>query len=175
MTRNQWTISVTLLASLCSIALGKLTPAQVKSLPPAATRPINFTKDVKPILEASCVKCHGRGRAKGGFRLDTRETLLKGGDSGAAVVAGKSEESYLIELVSGLDAENVMPKKGSRLKPEQISILRGWIDQGMTWDSDVSFAKAAPRNLTPRRPELPKARPGLVHPIDVLLRPYLET
>src|SRR5216110_2869390 len=94
MTRNQWTISVMLLASLCSIALGKLTPAQVKSLPPAATQPINFTKDVKPILEASCVKCHGRGRAKGGFRLDTRETLLEGGDSGAAVVAGKREESY---------------------------------------------------------------------------------
>src|SRR4051794_28497871 len=78
-------------------ASAKLTPEQVKLLPPAATRQVAFGKDIRPILEASCIKCHGRGRTKGDFQLDTRETLLKGGGSGPAVVPRKSEESYLIE------------------------------------------------------------------------------
>ena len=118
-------------AAVCPAAVGKLTPEQLKRLPAPAAQPIHFSRDIKPILEASCIKCHGHGRTKGGFRLDNRETLLKGGDTGPAVVAGKSEESYLIELVSGADPDNVMPKKGSRLKPEQIALLRAWIDQGL--------------------------------------------
>ena len=61
------------------------------------------SRDIKPILDASCAKCHGRGKNKGGFRLDTRETFLKGGDSGPVAEAGHSAESLLIALVSGLD------------------------------------------------------------------------
>src|SRR5262245_1006747 len=170
-----FTMLVMFLAGVCPNALGKLTPEQVRNLPPPATQPINFTKDVKPILEASCVKCHGHGRAKGGFRLDTRETLLQGGDSGPAVVAGNSAESHLIELVSGLDPDNVMPKKGSRLKPEQISLLRAWIDQGLSWDASVCLGKVPSRNLTPRHPDLPRAHQGLLNPIDVLLQSYFAT
>jgi len=101
-------------------AWGKLTPEQIGLLPPPASRQVSFGKDIRPILEASCTKCHGRGRSKGDFRLDTRETLLKGGESGAAVVSGKSEQSYLVELVSGLDPDNVMPRKGKKLTAEEI-------------------------------------------------------
>src|SRR2546422_628382 len=79
------------------LAWGKLTPEQVKSLPSPAARQIDFGKDIRPILLGSCVKCHGHGRSKGDYRLDTRETLLKGGGSGAAVVPRDSEQSYLIE------------------------------------------------------------------------------
>src|SRR2546427_5348061 len=99
-----------LLGGSCAVA--KITPEQAKSLPPPAVHQINFTKEIKPIIEASCIKCHGRGRDKGGFQMDTRETFLKGGDSGPAVGVGKSAESHLIELVSGLDPDSVMPKKG---------------------------------------------------------------
>src|SRR5580765_795494 len=73
----------------------KLTPEQAKSLAPAVQRQVSFGKDIRPILESSCTKCHGRGRTKGEFQLDTRETLLKGGTTGPAVVPGKSDESYL--------------------------------------------------------------------------------
>src|SRR6185436_13484144 len=107
-----------------SCALARITPEQAKALPPSAAHPINFSKEIKPILETSCIKCHGRGRDKGGLQMDTRETFLKGGDSGPAVIVGKSAESYLIELVSSLDADGIMPKKGSKLKPEQIGLLR---------------------------------------------------
>jgi hypothetical protein len=132
-----------------------LTPAQIASLPVSADRPIDFVREIKPILQASCVKCHGRGRAKGGFSIETRASLLEGGDSGPAIVPGTSQASHLIALVAGLDPDNVMPQKGSRLKPEQIGLLRAWIDQGAPWDPSVSFAKAEPRNIDPRQPALP--------------------
>src|SRR4051812_6243312 len=97
---------------------GKLTPEQIEKLPPPAGHSIDFQKEIKPILEASCIKCHGRGREKGGVKLHTREPFLKGGDNGPVVIEGKSAESLLIHLVSGLDPDNVMPQKGSKLKPE---------------------------------------------------------
>ena len=108
----------------------KLTPEQIAKLPAPATARVDFARDVRPILDAACVKCHGKGKDKGGFSIETRESFLKGGDTGAPVVSGNSAESVLIELVSGLDPENVMPKKGSKLKAEQVSVLRAWIDQG---------------------------------------------
>ncbi|HZV34903.1 MAG TPA: hypothetical protein VFB72_10055, partial [Verrucomicrobiae bacterium] len=60
----------------CTAVWAKLTPEQVSQLPPPANHSINFTKEIKPIFEASCIKCHGRGRVKGGLRIDSRETLL---------------------------------------------------------------------------------------------------
>src|ERR1041384_2397615 len=141
-------LSCLLLSGSC--ALAKITPEQAQTLPPPATHQINFTKEIKPIIDASCIKCHGRGRDKGGLQMDTRETFLKGGDSGPAVVVGKSAESHLIELVAGLDPDSIMPKKGSKLKPEQIGVLRAWIDQGLRWDAAVTFGKLQPVNLKPR-------------------------
>jgi hypothetical protein len=78
----------------------------------------------------------------------------------------------LIELVAAIDPDNVMPQKGSRLKPEQIALLRAWIDQGLPWDEHVNFSKVPAVNLQPRQPELPPARRNLKHPIDRLLEPY---
>src|SRR5262249_49095806 len=119
---------------ICAIsAYAKITPEQAAQLPPPTTHKVDFAKEIKPILETSCTKCHGRGKEKGGFKIDNRELFLKGGDSGPAVVVGKSQESLLIELVMGFDPDSVMPKKGSKLKPDQIALLRAWIDQGATW------------------------------------------
>jgi cytochrome c553 len=123
----------------------------------AAGHTVSFSKEVKPIFEASCITCHGRGKDKGGFRLDTRETTLQGGDNGPAVIPGKSAESSLIALVQGVDPDNVMPRKGSRLTPEQVGILRAWIDQGMLWDTNVTFGRVEPANLKPRLPVVPIA------------------
>jgi mono/diheme cytochrome c family protein len=152
----------------------KITPEQAKTLPPPTNRKIDFAKEIKPILEASCIKCHGRGRTKGDFSIESRDTLLKGGESGPAIVPGKSDESRVIELVAGLDPDSVMPQKGKRLTPEQIGLLRAWIDQGAPWDASISFAKPPPANFFPRKPELPAPRKGLVNPIDRILPPYYE-
>src|SRR3989475_1904906 len=170
-------LTISILAFLwagCAVALAKITPEQAKSLPPPASRKVDFVKGIKPIFEASCIKCHGRGRTKGDLSIERRDTLLKGGESGPAIVPGKSEESRVIELVAGLDPDSVMPQKGKRLTPEQIGLLRAWIDQGAPWDASISFAKPPPANLFPRKPELPAPRKGIVNPIDFILRPYYE-
>jgi mono/diheme cytochrome c family protein len=149
-----------------------LSPEQLARLPAPTTAPVDFARDVKPIFDSACVKCHGKGKDKGGFSLETRELFFKGGDSGAPVVSGKSAQSLLIELVSGLDPEKVMPAKGSKLKPEQVSLLRAWIDQGAVWPAEVTFAKTPVHNLHPRKPEVPPATDGASNPIDRLLTPY---
>ena len=152
----------------------QLTPDQVRSLPAPAEKTVQFAEDIAPILDARCTKCHGRGKAKGDFSLETRESLLKGGATGSAVEIGGSETSYLIELVSGLDPDNVMPQKGTKLTSEEVGLLRAWIDQGLVWDSDMTFAKKPPVNLHPVKPELPPVVHGVEHPIDRLLKPYLD-
>jgi mono/diheme cytochrome c family protein len=164
-------VSSVVLAAI-GFAEAKLSPEQVAKLPAPAKTTIDFARDVKPIFDAACVKCHGKGKDKGGFSLETHASFLKGGDSGGPVVPGKSAESLLIELVSGLDPDNVMPKKGSKLKPEQVALLRAWIDQGAKWPDEITFKKAPVNNLHPQKPELPPVRNGLANPIDRLLTPY---
>ncbi len=164
------------LLSATSLPLRAQAPAEQQSrLPPSATRLVDFSKDVKPILQVACVRCHARGNDKGGFSIETRESLLRGGDTGPAVVPGQSSASFLIELVSGLEPDMVMPKKGSRLTSDQIGLLRAWIDQGAVWDPGVTFARAAPRNLARRAPALPDAPVPDGSPVDRLLHGYFAS
>jgi len=139
-------------------------------LPPAANRPVDFVKDIQPLFEAACIKCHAKGKDKGGFSLETRERFLKGGDLDAGAVIGKSAESNVVQLVAGLDPDSIMPKKGTRWTAEQIGLLRAWIDQGAPWPDSVTFAKPAPENLQPHKITLAE-RPA-VHPVDNLLATY---
>ena len=92
------------------MAWGKLSPEQQAQLPPPADTKVDFKRDIQPIFEESCINCHGRGKSKGGFVLDTREMFLKGGDTGPAAIPGKSGESLVIEMVSGLDPDIIMPR-----------------------------------------------------------------
>lgn len=102
---------------------------------------VDFAKDVAPIFEAHCVRCHNAETHKGKFSLATREALLAGGEEGAAVVAGKSGESHLIELVSGEKPE--MPAEGAGLSAEQVATLRRWVDEGATWPDGVTIKARA--------------------------------
>jgi mono/diheme cytochrome c family protein len=116
-------------------------PLDVSKLPKAATAQVDFARDIQPIFASHCLKCHGAEKQKNGLRLDLRAAALKGGDSGRAIVPGESAQSLLIPLVAGLDDDKVMPPKGERLTVEQISLLRGWIDQGAHWPVDVKVAR----------------------------------
>lgn len=138
---------------------------------------VDFAGQIQPILERSCVQCHGRGKSKGGFRLDTRETVLKGGETGPALIPGHSKESYLIELVTAEDELDRMPQKGSPLTPSQIQLLRDWIDQGAPWPNEITFARPPAKNLHPAKPALPEGGSVFAesrHPIDRLLTPYYQ-
>src|SRR4051812_4906071 len=148
--------------------------AEPAALPAPAARQVDFHKDILAILANSCAKCHAGGKHKGGFSIDTRETLLKGGESGAAVVVGGSAESRLVELVAGLEPQTIMPQQSPRLSAEQIGLLRAWIDQGLAWEPGFSFKRTPSAPLAPRAVSVPDAPSGtdLTNPIDRILAPY---
>jgi hypothetical protein len=161
-------------ALLVAPVSAKLPPELAAKLPPPVTRPIDFAKDIQPIFEASCVQCHARGKNKGSFSLETRADFLTGGDNGAPAVAGKSGESLVVELISGLDPETVMPKKGKKLTPDQVAVFRAWIDQGMKWPESITFFKHEPANLQAKELSaipLPASR-GFDHPVDRIVDAY---
>ncbi len=93
-----------------------------------------FQTKVKPLLEARCFECHGPGtkKLKGGLSLASRAATLKGGDSGAAIVPGKPDESLLIKAINYVDFE--MPPK-SRMPEGEIAILTEWVKRGAPWSS----------------------------------------
>ncbi len=97
-----------------------------------AQEPVSFTKDIQPILQNSCWKCHGEAMQLSKLDLRTFEGALKGGEKGASIVAGKAEESRLYRRVAGLERP-AMPMDG-KLTIEQISTIKAWIDQGAHWD-----------------------------------------
>ncbi len=123
------------LIACVSLAAGSLALAAVdlSKLPPAATTEgVTFDKDIKPLFEKSCIKCHGAEKQKGKLRLDTLEAALKGGAGGESVIKGDSLKSPITLSVSRLDEDTAMPpdEKTEPLTPEQVGLLRAWIDQG---------------------------------------------
>jgi hypothetical protein len=135
---------------------------------------VDFESQVKPILEARCLKCHSRGKYKGSLSLETREAVIRGGEEGPAVIVGKSDESLLVKLVAGLDPDRRMPDRGDPLPLAEVMLLRSWIDQGLVWPEGLSFGfRRAP--IEPRKPAIPQAPGGLplVHPIDRFVARYL--
>ena len=101
---------------------------------PALGRPVEFERDVYPILEANCIACHNVTVSEGDLILENLEAILKGGSTGPAVVAEKPDES-LIYMLARRGAEPVMPplpndRQAKQLDPKQLGILRQWIVEG---------------------------------------------
>ena len=104
---------------------------------------IDFTLEVKPILESACLSCHGPEKPKAGLRLDSRAGALKGGEKGPAVVPGKPRMSPMYTstiLPPGHD--DIMPPKGDPLTKEQTERLRLWIEQGAQWPGNLALQQA---------------------------------
>jgi hypothetical protein len=96
-----------------------------------------FHRQIAPILEQHCLRCHDKKSARGGLSLATAEELMAGGDSGPVVAAGKPEESLLIEVVSGDKPK--MPKKSAPLKKAQVDLLKKWIAEGAHWPKGATL------------------------------------
>jgi hypothetical protein len=124
-------------------------PAAAQQAPPVQTpknaQAIDFAHQIKPLLERSCAACHSGEKPRGLFRIDGRDAILKGGASGAAaVVPGHSEKSPLIAYVSGQVPDSEMPPRAVRdrfpaLSPDEVALLRAWVDQGADWPTGVSL------------------------------------
>jgi hypothetical protein len=135
--------------------------------------PIDFSRQILPILSENCFACHGPDEKarKAKLRLDSREGALASRKGGAAVVPGKADASILIQRVSSDEPEMRMPPPKSRksLKPEQVALLRKWIDQGAPWALHWSLTP-------PQRPPLPKVNDAswVRNPIDAFILARLE-
>lgn len=139
--RSSLRSSLRLLAAVAVLA-ALLTPGAARAeLPAAAKVKVDFAEHIQPILEKSCIRCHGPKKQKSDYRLDSREAALKSGEIGGSIVLGKSAESPFIKYVAGLDEDIEMPPSGDPLTDEEIGLLRAWIDQGLVWSEVVAAEK----------------------------------
>lgn len=105
---------------------------------------VDFVRDVRPIFEKHCYECHGGDEDEGGLRLDHRAGAFEREDADPVIVPGKPEESLLYQRITlPPDDEDIMPAEGDPLTPEQVAVIRRWIEQGAPWPQDA--APAAPR------------------------------
>ncbi len=91
-----------------------------------------FVETIEPLLRSRCASCHNGDLAEGGLRLDSREALLAGGESGPAVALGEPERSLVVMAVAGTHAALEMPPQ-EKLDPEQVAALARWIEMGAPW------------------------------------------
>lgn len=141
----------------------------------SAAEAVSFNRDIRPILSDACFTCHGPDTSKlqAGLRLDQREAAIAQAESGAkAIVPGDSVASELLRRVTSDDDSIRMPppETGKRLTPQQIDLLRRWIDQNAEYQSHWAF-------IPPQRPELPavKLSSWPRNPIDRFVLARLES
>src|SRR4051794_14539749 len=140
---------------------------------------VDFARDIKPILDTSCVSCHGPEKQKGGLRLDVKAAALKGGTSGVTIVPGKGKESPLVHRVLGLGEDDRMPLKKDPLSERQVQLITAWIDQGAQWPEAIGAQVVEAKHwsfVKPVRPEMPKLKDAawVRNPIDAFVLARLE-
>jgi len=141
-----------------------------------------FEKRIRPVLATNCYSCHGPDKQFAALRLDSRDRLLKGGQSGAAVVPGKPEESLLIKAVKHQGPKMPM---GGKLSDPDIAALEEWVRKGLTWPEEKVTTKAGPgdpafyqkliREHWAFQPVHATAPPrGARNPVDAFIRAKLD-
>ena len=129
-----------------------------------AAEPINFSRQIRPILSENCIACHGpdeKGR-KGKLRLDDEQDAKRDRKGDFVILPGKPEQSELIKRIESTDPDDVMPppKQHKTIAPAQLALLKEWIKQGAVWGRHWSYEPVA-------RPSVPKN--GEANPVDAFL------
>src|SRR4051794_30180457 len=130
--------ALTLLAALVLRA----EPAQTPTAD-ASAAPVDFARDVQPLLEKHCYECHGTKKVKGRLRLHHPAFIAKGGESGPVIVAGDPEHSLLMRRVLGLDGDDRMPLDEDPQSDAELATLRGWIAAGAVMPAGPAQTTAA--------------------------------
>lgn len=155
-----------------ALLLGLISPA-------ASAQQVDFARDVQPIFERSCSRCHGSTQQSGQLRLDSKESVFQGGASRNVVRPGDAANSVLYQRVAGIGPEARMPL-GSELPDAEIALLKRWIEQGAPWPDAMSAAPAPKQHwafVPPVRPQLPAVqdKSWVRNPIDRFVLAKLET
>lgn len=148
-----------------SLLIGALAVLLIACPRASAAGPVDFQRDVQPIFAEHCAECHGADEAhrQSGLRVDLRDAVLKGGDSGAAaVVPGKPEMSELVRRITSTDAEFVMPPPSHNkpLSAAEVHTLQQWIKEGAAYEAHWAFT-------APTKSAVPEV--GATHPVDAFI------
>ena len=135
---NSTKLILAALAAAFTVTVTMAATAAEATIPPASTQTgVTYDTDIKPIFQASCVKCHSGERPKARLHMDTLAGVLKGTKSGPIVKPGDSANSFIVKSIAHAtdEQDEWMPplhnKAGIKdLTPEQIGLIRAWIDQG---------------------------------------------
>ncbi|HWB13693.1 MAG TPA: PSD1 and planctomycete cytochrome C domain-containing protein [Pirellulales bacterium] len=138
-------------AEIIALLFLSFSPALASGQESAADDIRFFETHVRPILAARCYRCHSADKQKGGLRLDSREGLMTGGDSGPAVVPGKPQESLLIEAIGYADGGLQMPPN-EKLPDGEIARLRRWVERGAAFPETVASTATDGRDFWSFRP-----------------------
>jgi mono/diheme cytochrome c family protein len=161
-------VPLLLLAALAAPAPGDDAPTAV-----------DYARDVKPLLAAKCVACHGPEKPRADLRLDTAAGAMRGGTSGPAVVPGNPDESELVLAVLGEGVGERMPLKRPPLSEREIETLRAWVAAGAKFPADEVPSPPPAIHwafVPPTRPALPevKGRDWVKNAIDPFVLAPLE-
>lgn len=153
---------------------------------PVCAQTVSFSKDIQPIFESSCWKCHGAAIQLSKLDLRSRESALTGGEHGASIVPGKPESSRLFRMIAGTEKPS-MPLDG-KLTADQIEAVRRWIEAGAPWEATATAAKTSTASLEGdgtvpaearnywafRKPQRAPVPNTARHPVDAFLRKVLN-
>ncbi|MFO1248843.1 MAG: DUF1549 domain-containing protein [Alphaproteobacteria bacterium] len=116
---------------------------------------VDFNRDIRPIFNANCIACHGGVKQAGGVSFSYRDQVLGKAKSGRPIVVpGSPRASEVIARVTSADPELRMPLHGKPLQPQQIALLKQWIEEGAPWENYWAFVAPRPQALpTVRRPD----------------------
>jgi uncharacterized membrane protein len=146
-----------LFISLIPGPLGVKLAARVSGSPPingrrshqasgsADEKKVDFAKDIQPIFKEHCYECHSAEKDLASLRLDSREAAFKGGDSGKVIIPGKSQDSRLVQRITGSEDGLRMPP-GKPLTQSEIKLIRDWIDQGAKWPDKTGGANGSEKH-----------------------------
>ena len=114
----------------------------------AADAGVDFDRQIQPILQRACVKCHGAEKQKGGLRLDRAREAFGSIESGKqAIIAFKPDQSELIRRIASSDADERMPPKGEPLSASEIQLMRSWVAQGANWPESKTVGPTTRREM----------------------------
>ena len=144
-----------------------------------AASAVDYGKDIKPLFKERCVTCHGAVKQKGKLRLDAGALILKGGEN-RVVAPGDSRHSDLLVRITSDDKDERMPPEGKRLSPEQIELVRQWVDAGAKYPAEEKIPKAPAEHwafqLVVRPPPVPAVQDQdwVRNPIDAFVLAKLD-
>jgi hypothetical protein len=152
-----------------SVLVRAQTPAPAPAT--ATAQAVDYDRDIQPIFEKFCYECHGRSKARAQLRLHAPEFIRKGGQSGPAVLPGKSHDSELMRRVLEQNEDDRMPLDADPLPDAVVAQLRAWIDQGAPMPAGNAAAATVDEHwayVKPKRPALPEVKNAawVRNPID---------